>query len=235
MLHHGLGGSLADWRDAGYVKALEASYRLILVDARGHGASDKPHDPQAYIRKLRVGDITSVLDALDIDRAHFVGYSMGGDIGWGIVKYAPERFHSLIIGGSAPYDATSSLPAPRRQQMIQLWRGSVEARIADWKNLFGQWLTPKLIARGLTNDPEAMVALLSLSECVGVSGLLSTCHLPCLLFVGERDHHCIDVQKCCRDLPNATFVALPGLDHVDGFWRADLVLPHIIRFLASIC
>jgi pimeloyl-ACP methyl ester carboxylesterase len=49
--------------------------------------------------ELRVRDVVIVLDHLHINKAHYFGYSMGGWIGFGIAKYAPERFHSLIIGG----------------------------------------------------------------------------------------------------------------------------------------
>jgi pimeloyl-ACP methyl ester carboxylesterase len=47
ILHHGFTASLEAWYDWGYVDALQHDYRLIVVDARGHGGSDKPHDPTA--------------------------------------------------------------------------------------------------------------------------------------------------------------------------------------------
>lgn len=57
VLQHGITQTLDAWRRAGYVDALKSRYRLILVDARGHGASDKPHDPTAYRLASRAGDI----------------------------------------------------------------------------------------------------------------------------------------------------------------------------------
>jgi pimeloyl-ACP methyl ester carboxylesterase len=57
LLHAGLSMSLNDWRDFGYVNALRDDYRLILLDPRGHGQSDKPHDPIAYAYNLLVGDV----------------------------------------------------------------------------------------------------------------------------------------------------------------------------------
>jgi len=103
MLLHGYSGNLKSWHRCGYVDPLKNDYNLILIDARGHGASDKPHDPEVYELKLLVADIAAVLDDLNISKAHFLGYSMGGRIGFGIAKYAPERFYSLIIGGAHPY------------------------------------------------------------------------------------------------------------------------------------
>ncbi len=51
-----------------------------------------------------MNDVTSVLDHLGIDKAHYLGYSMGGRIGFGIAQHAPERVNSLMIGGMHPYE-----------------------------------------------------------------------------------------------------------------------------------
>ena len=91
VLQHGFSESVVDWYETGYVKALKPDYRLILIDARGHGDSDKPHDPEAYLLNRRVGDVTAVLDALDIATAVYWGYSMGGWIGFGMANYAKRE------------------------------------------------------------------------------------------------------------------------------------------------
>ena len=100
VLHHGLGGSLEVWRQLGYAAALRDTYKVIMLDARGHGASDKPHDRAAYGLPKCVGDVLAVLEALQLSKAHFLGYSMGGRIGLGLAKYAPERVKSLALGGT---------------------------------------------------------------------------------------------------------------------------------------
>src|ERR1700752_4618190 len=76
VLHHGTSGSGADWIDLGFVSALRAGRQLILIDSRGHGQSDKPHDPAAYDLALRVADVVSVLDQLGHQKADFLGYSL---------------------------------------------------------------------------------------------------------------------------------------------------------------
>jgi len=85
-LQHGFSESFEDWYEYGYVDALKNNFRLILVDARGHGGSDKPHDPAAYALEYRVSDVVVVLDALRIEKAHYWGYSMGGWIGFGMAN-----------------------------------------------------------------------------------------------------------------------------------------------------
>src|SRR5215467_13654037 len=131
VLQHGYTWHLGGWTRCGYVEPMKSHYQLILVDARGHGASDKPHDPDAYRLPLKVGDVVAVLDALHVPSAHFWGYSMGGWIGWGMAKYAPERVQGLVIGGAHPY-ALATPPRSRRSPGVR--RGSREAarvRIRD--------------------------------------------------------------------------------------------------------
>ena len=89
VIQHGLTSSLENWYAYGYVEALKKDYRLILVDARGHGLSDKPHDPADYELGLRVKDILAVMDDVGVDKAHYLGYYMGGRIGFGLVKMRP--------------------------------------------------------------------------------------------------------------------------------------------------
>src|SRR5438046_9019909 len=120
VLQHGFTGNLKRWYSFGYVDALKADYQLILVDARGHGASDKPHDPAAYALPLRVGDVLAVLDALHLDKVDYWGYSMGGWIGFGMAKYAAKRVQSLVIGGAHPYE--QRLPASSR--LLTKWIAS---------------------------------------------------------------------------------------------------------------
>lgn len=229
VLQHGLGGSLEHWHQAGYVDLLKSDYRLILIDARGHGASSRPHDPDAYRLALRAADVVAVLDDLNMDRAHYLGYSMGGWIGWGLAKYAPDRFHSLIIGGSAPGGG-----APEGVDFAALFKAGMDTFLAGMRPMFGQRYTPELEAMGLANDLEALAASVSVQEEIDFQTLLPTLTLPCLLFGGEADPFFAGAEACCQQMPNATFLSLPGLGHIEALYRTDLVLPHIRKFLAEV-
>ena len=134
VLQHGFSESVVDWYETGYVKALKPDYRLILIDARGHGDSDKPHDPEAYLLNRRVGDVTAVLDAIDIATAVYWGYSMGGWIGFGMANYAKERVRALVIGGQHPY--SRSLVALRQLVQRGIAQGS-GAFVAGMEEIFG--------------------------------------------------------------------------------------------------
>src|SRR3954471_17730477 len=76
LLHHGFTSSLEAWRFFGFTEALRSRYQVIMVDALGHGQSDKPHDIAAYSQLQRCRDVLAVLEALDIERVHYVGYSL---------------------------------------------------------------------------------------------------------------------------------------------------------------
>ena len=80
VLLHGFSGSLdTGWVETGVLPTLASDYRVIALDSRGHGKSDKPHDPQSY--GLQMGqDVVRLLDHLHIARAHIVGHSMGAGI-----------------------------------------------------------------------------------------------------------------------------------------------------------
>ena len=62
VLQHGFIQNIKRWYMASYVDALKADYQLTLVDARGHGESDKPHNPDAYTLPLRVDGVVDILD-----------------------------------------------------------------------------------------------------------------------------------------------------------------------------
>lgn len=152
MLLHGLGGSMEMWYDSGYEKPLKNDYQLILIDVRGHGASDKPHDPKSYKSELLVSDVVAVLDDLNINKAHFLGYLMGGWIGFGIAKYAPERFKSLIRGGMNPYEADQDKP----NYFLQAYKKGMEATLAMAEEMFGRELS-KLLFKGEVVEKEIII------------------------------------------------------------------------------
>ena len=102
VLHHGFAGCGEDWRDFGLAEVLRRSHRLIILDGRGTGASDKPHDPTACGIAARVADVTAVLDQMGLADAHFYGQSYGGWIGWCVALHAPDRLRSLIVSGAHP-------------------------------------------------------------------------------------------------------------------------------------
>src|SRR5690606_21601827 len=129
LLHHGFGGSGADWLDFGLVRPLRDHYRLIMPDARGHGRSDKPHDPRDYTIERKVADMLTVLDDLRIERAHYYGYSYGGLMGWALGVHAPKRFLSLVVGGAHPYLPEGPEMMGRYEAMLRYLEEGMDAYV----------------------------------------------------------------------------------------------------------
>ena len=228
VLQHGLTSSLKNWYAYGFVDVLQKDYRLILVDARGHGRSGKPHDPKDYDLKLRVNDVLAVMDDLGVEKAHYMGYSMGGRIGFGLVMHALDRFHSLIIGGMSANTANSDTPP---QDRIELLRRGMAQYVADAESKEGT-IEAGRRERLLDNDPEALIAATTAPRGTdGLEELLPGLNLPCLLYCGEADGFFPGAKEAAQTIPDAVFASFPGLNHGETSRAAELVLPHVTRFL----
>jgi pimeloyl-ACP methyl ester carboxylesterase len=224
VLHHATFGSSADWSDLGYVDALKTGRQLILLDSRGHGQSDKPHDSAAYDIAFRASDVLAVLDELGIKSSGYLGYSLGGWIGFELAKRAPNRFSSFIFGGAHPY--TENMQAFR-----DLMPRDPERFAAIIHQLGGARLPPAMLARWLANDVEALRALTQDRE--SNAAALPSMTMPFLLFAGELDPRAARVRECASALANATIFTLPECDHAGALIRSDLVIPNIKDFLAK--
>ncbi len=108
---HGFASSAeSNWITTGWERPLtDAGYRLVAFDLRGHGESDRPADAEAYPLTKLADDALQVLDAVGAERAHWLGYSLGGRIGLEVALRAPDRLRTLNLGGTAAAD-----PAPER-------------------------------------------------------------------------------------------------------------------------
>ena len=231
VLQHGLTSSLENWYAYGFVEELKKGYRLIIVDARGHGRSGKPHDPKDYDLKFRVNDVLAVMDDLGVSKAHYMGYSMGGRIGFGIVMHALDRFYSLIIGGVSADTPNSDVPP---QERIDLLRKGMARYVADTEAKEGM-IEAGRKKRLLDNDPEALIAATTAPRGTsGIEELLPRVNIPCLLYCGEIDGFFQGAKEASQAIPNAVFAPLPGLDHGQTSRASENVLPHVTAFLQNV-
>ena len=100
ILIHGFTANAEDkWFKTGVADALAKSHWVIAIDARGHGRSDKPHDPNQYGPAM-ARDVFELMDHLHIDKAHVHGFSMGGGIVTQLIAKDQNRFISASYGGS---------------------------------------------------------------------------------------------------------------------------------------
>jgi pimeloyl-ACP methyl ester carboxylesterase len=225
VLQHGFTDSLMVWYERGYVDALRHLYQLILIDARGHHMSDKPHNEEAYAEDRFAADVVAVMDKLKVDRAHYWGYSMGGLIGFALGAFAPERFRTMIPAGASPYPMP---PGP------DLMMPMLEQGVAGLKVAFQGYLSPAFEPRLESSDMIALTALRRRRfRTKGFEESLSRMTMPCLLYAGDADPIHDTVRSAAAAMPNASFFTLPGYNHIQAMMEAHSVLPRVMEFLRS--
>lgn len=225
VLQHGFTDSLEAWRELGYVAALRDRYKAILIDSRGHGESDKPHETADYTLARRVTDVTAVLDALGIEKASFWGYSMGGWIGFGLAMQRPQRVDRLVIGGQHPFARDQS--GFRQWLRTGIAKGP-DALVAAFEKMAGP-IPDAYAARLRAGDLEAWLAAVADRE--SIEDGLAIMTMPCCVYAGDADPLFAQAKAASARLPHARFFPLPGLSHVQAMARSDLVLPHVVAFL----
>lgn len=224
VLHHGFSRSLEDWKNYGYVEEFKNEYRLIMIDARGHGRSDKPHRLEAYTMKQRTGDVASVLEKLGIETTSFFGYSYGGRVAYELGKCMPNKITSLIIGGCGARSLSSRYVEENIKQLHQ--RSEVTLPL----NIQTSLSQSRMQTRLPTNDMDALSAILK-QPWIDLQNSLRKMKIPVLLFGGEFDYALPGMLEAVKFLPDANFVSIPGLDHKQTISRSDLIAPIMREFL----
>ncbi|GCE09422.1 alpha/beta fold hydrolase [Dictyobacter aurantiacus] len=111
LLVHGLTASSQEWAQFGPVLASQGWY-AIAPDLRGRGLSEKP--PHGYGMPYHVNDLLSLCDALNLPVVHFIGHSLGAQIGYFFAAVHPRRLGRLVLvdaGGRVPEDALQAIGA----------------------------------------------------------------------------------------------------------------------------
>jgi pimeloyl-ACP methyl ester carboxylesterase len=224
LLHGFAADHHLNWTLPGVVGALVASgRRVIAADARGHGASAKPHDPASYSHDAMVRDAQALMDHLGCTDVHVVGYSMGSLTSTRLVPQE-KRARSLVLGGVGGRMA-SGRPTMNR------------ARVAD---------ALEAVDAGAVEDPSAR-AFRAFAERTGADRLalaavlrgqqdepavLGQIAVPTLVLTGDRDTLVGPPQELAERIPGATFKVLNG-DHLSA--TADPAFPaSIVEFINSV-
>lgn len=218
VLHHGLSDSIEGLRESGLVAALKEARRLILIDARGHGNSDKPHDPDAYALGLRARDVVAVLDALGIEKTDYYGYSMGGVIGYGVAAHAPERLSSLVAGGAHPYASS-----------IEFFRQTLQAGLKTWLALLEKLAGPlseAAILRMMENDIDALRASVA-DDRLPAFPKTPELPFPCRLVVADADPILPLIEQFASEV-KAGYFPLRGYNHFSAYTRPMNQVPVIL-------
>ncbi|MCC6863009.1 MAG: alpha/beta fold hydrolase [Bryobacterales bacterium] len=218
VLLHGLSDTMEGLRENGLAAALAPSRRLILIDARGHGRSDKPHDPGAYDLALRVADVLAVLDAESIRTSGYYGYSMGGVIGYGLAAYAPDRLSSLVVGGAHPYASSTEF-------FRQIFAAGLKAWLAVLQQAAGP-LPETAAARIMENDLDALRASIA-NDRQAVFPKTPELPFPVRLMAADGDPVFALIRQFATEA-GARFFPLKGFNHFSAYVRPQDQVPVIL-------
>jgi pimeloyl-ACP methyl ester carboxylesterase len=217
-------------------KELAKEYRVIAIDCRGHGKSDKPHDPKKYGAEM-AEDVVRLLDHLKIGKAHVVGYSMGAFITLKVADLHPDRVLSATLGGAG---WSSPLDAPLREEIAKsLEGGKGLGPLFDRLTPAGRpkpspeqvnAINQMILGR---NDAKALAAVMRGMKDLGVTeAQLKANQVPTLALIGEVDPLKTGVDAMKGKKPNLSIVVIEGADHMTAGGRPEF-LKNLLDFLAK--
>ena len=219
VLVHGFTGDIErSWINTGVLANLSTDHRVLAFDLRGHGHSDKPHDPRAYDEIAL--DVIRLLDHTGVKRAHVVGYSLGGIIIAKLLTTHPERFTSALIGGAAYRRSRSARAdqeneAAAREVEAGIYRALIVSTAATDEPPPGE---EAIRARSReiagSNDVRAHAALMRARRALLVSDAeIAAVRVPTLALVGGADPALLRVQAMREFWPDLHVQVVPGATH----------------------
>jgi len=237
VMSHSIATDLHVW-DA-QVEAFRDRFRILRFDTRGHGGSDA--SPAPYDFPMLVQDVVKVLDHYAIDKAHFMGVSLGGMIGYGLALHHPERVASLIACSSRA-DAPEAFRAPWDERIAAVEKDGMEALV---KPTVERWFAPEYLASHgeMRAFIEAMIRDTAPQGFAGIGRALQKLDylpelgkigVPTLLMAGSRDAPIPDAMQAIDKLMRQSQLAiiadaghLPNVEKAADFNRV------VAEFLAK--
>ncbi len=212
VLHHGfVANATANWVAPGVVDALLAEgHHVIAPDARGHGSSDKPHDPGSYGEQLMARDLGVLLDVLDVQEIDLVGYSMGAVVSL-IFSSEHQGVRRLVIGGvGAGIIECGGVDrrAVSNESIIEALAAEDPATLKA-----PEAIAFRALADALDSDRQALIAQASAVYRGGIA--LERISAPALVLAGASDPLAVRPQTLATAIPDARLELLAG-DHIEA-------------------
>jgi 3-oxoadipate enol-lactonase len=219
ILSHSLSTTMDMWR--GQVPMLAAKYRVLRYDMRGHGESAAPQGP--YNFDMLAKDVVGLLDHLKIERAIFVGISIGGMIGQGLGINHGGRLSGLILAN------TTSEPPPKEmwdERIAQVEKGGMESQVQP---TLGRWFTEPFrranpavmewVANMIRNTPTAgLIGCGRAIQGLGYANHLRKITAPTLVIAADQDLGTTTAMgKVIADrIPQALLRVIKGASHISA-------------------
>lgn len=207
LLVHGFASSAAvNWVDTGWIRLLtDSGRRTIALDNRGHGRSDKPHEPERYATRLMAADAEALIDHLGLGPVDVVGYSMGARIAAFLALAAPAKVRSIVLGGLG-YHLVDGVGLPT--SIAEAMEAPDAAALRDpTQKMFRRF------AEAGGNDLAALAACIRGSRQVLRPEQVARIRCPVLVAVGTEDTIAGDPHRLAALFPRGRALDIPGRDH----------------------
>jgi pimeloyl-ACP methyl ester carboxylesterase len=207
LLIHGFASSAdVNWVGPGWFETLKRhGRRVVAIDNRGHGASQKLYDSAFYGADVMADDALRLLDELDIPRADVMGYSMGARITALMAIRRPERVRSAILGGMGEGLLHG---APSAEAIAE---GLLAASPEDVEEPMAK--TFRRFADATQSDRRALAACMRAQRSLIDRSMLASITIPVLVAVGTEDEVSGDLQTLVDMIPGAKALPIPRRDH----------------------
>ncbi len=208
MLIHGFASSIRhNWVDPGWTQLLTGKgFRVIAIDNRGHGESEKLYDRELYAAPLMAEDARRLLDHLSIPRADVMGYSMGARITAFLALAHPDRVRSAVFGGLGgnmirPMAGTGPIAHALEASSID-----------DVKNATAR--TFRAFAERTGSDLKALAACIRGSRDPITREMVAGITCPVLVATGTEDVIGGAADELAALIPGAEALPIPRRDHM---------------------
>jgi 3-oxoadipate enol-lactonase len=225
------------------VAELQESFRVITLDLRGHGESEYSAGPAGMNMMAR--DVASLLDALEISRAHIGGISMGGYVALAFYRLFPLRVRSLILADTRAQADTEEAKQNRAQQAARV---VVEGMAGIVDAMLPKLLAPETVSKRpevvkrirdmmLRTKPEgAAAALLGMAARDDQTEHLSRIISPALIIVGREDAitPLQDSEKMHQEMGGSRLEIIENAGHVSNIEQPEQFNKALLRFLHEV-
>ncbi len=239
FLTHGVGGAEDAWRFI--VPKLKDRFTVVTYDLRGHGKSSVTH--KDFNLDDLVSDLEKVREKTNIDKAHFVGHSLGGMIAPAYAKKFPERV--LSVGLLSTVAGRSDEDKEKVWNVISdLKKRGVEKTL---KNLTDRWFTdnfikenPDLVSRRLKQvietDKDVFINVFKIYAETEMISWLKDIKKPCLFMTGENDGGCTPShnKKMSNEVKDSKLVIIPNVKHSFLIEAPEQIANHLIEFIENL-
>ena len=226
LIHGVLVNSDLNWKLPHISQKLSKHYRVISIDLRGHGYSAKPYGKENYGIKL-VKDIADLMNELKIEKAHIIGYSLGGFISLKFATTYPERANSIVIGGAGWEKSTPENLEKLNKITTALRKNKDFTPLLELVGMKKKgidriviWIANEYYRK--INDLECIADLLDSSMELEVSeDSLKQCTLPILIIGGTNDPIFKNAEELAKVLPNAKLIQIENGTHMSTLFKKE--------------